>query len=283
MRALTWLLDLIGLKASAELGAWLGRAAYTFSAGERKKALASLAQAFPELTEEARARLAQDAFAHLGRAGGELVCYRELKDTLAQKAVFTPESLAVLRAAHAKGKGVVFVTGHIGSWEALGYALASQFPLWVIAKETTDPRLTRLVERFRAHGGVQTIWRGRPSAARLMLKALKAGDMLGILVDQDTDVQSVWVPFFGKLAKTPRAAGDLGLRTGAAIVFGTCQRQPDGTYRILIEDVPVPTQGDDDAKSVALAATFNALTEVAIRRAPEQWVWMHRRWKSPAP
>jgi KDO2-lipid IV(A) lauroyltransferase len=92
-------------------------------------------------------------------------------------------------------------------------------------------------------------------------------------------VQSFFVPFFGELAATPRAAGDLAIRTGAAVVVGFCQRGDSG-YRLTMEEVPLPSEQDRDAAALALTAALSQRIEAAIRRAPEQWVWMHQRWKT---
>jgi KDO2-lipid IV(A) lauroyltransferase len=188
-----------------------------------------------------------------------------------------------LEAALARGKGVVFISGHVGNWELLARRVArAGFPSQSIAKETTDPRLTALVERFRAQGGVRSIWRGQEGAARAMLRALKAGEILGLLIDQDTRVQSLFVPFFGELAATPRAAADLALRTGAAVVVGFCQREGEG-YRLWMEEVPYTAGDDREADALALTTALSQRIEAAIRRAPEQWVWMHQRWKTRPP
>ncbi len=191
------------------------------------------------------------------------------------------EDRAVLDRALAKGRGVVFVSGHVGNWELLARRVAmAGYPSQSIAKETSDPRLTALVERFRAEGQVRSIWRGQDGAVRQMLRALKAGEILGLLIDQDTKVQSLFVPFFGALAATPRAAADLVLRTGAAAVVGFCQREADGRYRLHFKELEVQATGDKEADATALTAQLTAEIEAAIRRAPEQWVWMHRRWKT---
>jgi Kdo2-lipid IVA lauroyltransferase/acyltransferase len=144
------------------------------------------------------------------------------------------------------------------------------------------------VEEFRARGGVRSIWRGHEGAVRQMLRALKAGEILGLLIDQDTRAQNLFVPFFGTPAATPRAAADLALRTGAAVVVGFCQREGEQGYRLRMEEVPVPAAGPDaasrEAAAWALTAALSARIEAAIRRAPEQWVWMHQRWKTrPGP
>jgi KDO2-lipid IV(A) lauroyltransferase len=115
-----------------------------------------------------------------------------------------------------------------------------------------------------------------------MLKTLRGNRLLGLLIDQDTSVQSVWVPFFGHLAKTPRAAADLALRTGAAPLLGFAVREGPGRYRVELHDVELPA-GDGEAATVELTARLTAGIEAVIRRHPEQWVWMHQRWKSPPP
>jgi KDO2-lipid IV(A) lauroyltransferase len=187
----------------------------------------------------------------------------------------------VLDAALARKRGVVFVSGHVGNWELLARRVSlAGYPAQTIAKETTDPRLTALVERFRASGKLKSLWRGQDGAAKAMLRALRAGEILGMLIDQDTKVQSVFVPFFGAPAATPRAAADLALRTGAAVVMGFCQRQTTGRYALSMKELAVPSSGDREADALALTAAMTADIESAVRRAPEQWVWMHRRWKT---
>jgi KDO2-lipid IV(A) lauroyltransferase len=153
------------------------------------------------------------------------------------------------------------------------------YPCQTIAKETSDGRMTALVERFRASAKLKSIWRGQSGAAKHMLRALKAGEILGLLIDQDTDVQSIFVPFFGKPAKTPRAAADLALRTHAAVVMGFCQRQGSARYRLSMEEVTLPL-GEGETAVEQLTAALTARIEAKIRETPEQWVWMHQRWKS---
>jgi Kdo2-lipid IVA lauroyltransferase/acyltransferase len=256
---------------------------YWVAGGERRKALASLGRAFPERSEAERRALARACFRHLGMAALELGCTRALDERLERLVRWPEEDRRVLEQALARGRGVVFVSGHVGSWELLARRVArAGFPSQSIAKETSEPRLTALVERFRLAGGVRSIWRGQEGAARAMLRALRAGEILGILIDQDTRVQSVWVPFFGELAATPRAAADLALRTGAAVVVGFCQREGEG-YRLHMAEVPVAPGEDREEAVLALTAELSRHIEAAIRRAPEQWVWMHQRWKTRPP
>jgi KDO2-lipid IV(A) lauroyltransferase len=275
VRAALAIVGALPLGLARWLGAGFGRFAFAVAGGERRKALKSLARAFPEMSDAQRHELARACFRHLGMAAFEVGATDAMDRQLERLVRWQDEDRRVLDTALARGKGVVFISGHVGNWELLARRVArAGYPSQSIAKETTDPRLTALVERFRARGGVRSIWRGQEGAARAMLRALKAGEILGLLIDQDTKVQSVFVPFFGELAATPRAA---------AVVVGFCQREGDG-YRLWMEEVTWKASGDREADAVALTAALSLRIEAAIRRAPEQWVWMHQRWKTrPTP
>jgi KDO2-lipid IV(A) lauroyltransferase len=292
VRGLVALVGLLPLAAAQRLGEALGGLAFRVARRERERALASLAVAFPS---EGRARheaLARACFRHLGRMALELACVARVDARLEQLVLWEPASRAVLERALARGRGVVFVSGHVGSWELMARRVAREgFPSQSIARETSDPRLTRFVEQLRLSGRVRSIWRGEPGAARAMLRALRGNELLGLLIDQDTRVQSVAVPFFGRPAATPRAAADLALKTGAAVVVGFGPREADGTYRVLLEEVPPEhlaalaagegVTGGREGAAVALTAELTRRIEDVIRRYPSQWVWMHQRWKTP--
>ncbi len=283
VRALVWLFAFAPLRLASEVGAVLGGLAYFLVGGERRKALESLGIAYPKKTAAERVALAKACFRHLGRAAGEMVCVRQLDARRAELVEWPAEDRARMDRALAKGKGVVFVTGHFGNWEVLARHVALEgYPAAVIGKETSDARTTALVERFRNDGKLRVIWRGAAGAAKDMLRTLRGNAILGLLIDQDTKVQSVWVPFFGRLAKTPRAAADLALRTGAVPMLGFATRVGPCRYRISMHDVALP-EGDGEDAVVALTAALTAGIEAQIRSAPEQWVWLHRRWRSPPP
>jgi KDO2-lipid IV(A) lauroyltransferase len=271
------------LDVAADLGRALGGLSFHLLGRQRRLALEGLSRAFPEWTEGQRREVAAACFRHLGQAAFELACARKL-DQQADRLVEWPAAdRALLDGALREGRGVLFVSGHVGNWELLARTVGrAGYPCQTIAKETTDARTTALLERFRARGKVRTIWRGAEGAARAMLRALRGGEVLGLLIDQDTRVQSLFVPFFGHPASTPRAAADLALRTGAAVLTGYCHRVGEETrYRLSLRRIQVPAaSGDREADARALTAALTADIERAIREAPAQWVWMHRRWKS---
>jgi Kdo2-lipid IVA lauroyltransferase/acyltransferase len=270
------------LGLAQRLGDAFGTLAYGLARKERAKALLSLGRAFPEKSEEERRALARACFRHLGRVAFEAAVAPRLSKAQFDALVDVPDEVrATVLRAHQKGRGVVAVTGHVGHWELLGWTFVRLgIPLHVIAKENVDGRLTSLLDGFRGQGGVRTLLRGAPGAAVGMLRALRRGDALGLLIDQDTRVQSVFVPFFGNEAATPRAPADLTLRTGAATVVVFLQRGKDGRYHFSGEELEVQRSGDTEADVLELTRRYSNAIETAVRRAPEQWVWMHQRWKT---
>ncbi len=280
------LLGLLPLAPALRLGGLIGALAYRLAGGTRRLALEHLAIAFPEKTPAERERIARDMFVHLGRTMTELASIRWYDARLESYVEITPPAL--LQQVMARGRGMVFVTGHVGSWELLARRIArAGVPNAVIAKSRGDRRLNAMAERFRSSGGVTTLWREDPDTGRAIIKTFRAGRALGLLIDQDTRVQGVFVPFFGHLAYTPRAAADFATRFGAPVVVGTIHRKgPRAEDGHLLELVEVPFSSDPpdrEAEVVRLTAACTAVLEAAIREHPAEWVWMHRRWRTRPP
>lgn len=281
-------LMLLPLGVATAIGAALGRAGWALSPRLRGDMRASLAVAFPERSAAERDAIARASLVHLGRVGGEVITMRSWAARLDEVVEATPEAIATVGRARARGKGLVLVLGHIGNWELTNRLSRLVQPNAAIAKRSWHRSLDALTERFRAENGVGTFWRDDPSTGRDLLRLFKRGGTLGILIDQDiADVQSVFVPFFGRLAATPRAAADLALRFGAAVLVVTCHRRGprvrDG-HRLEVEEVPIHADAPArEAEVVRITAACAAIQERAIRRHPEEWVWMHQRWKTRPP
>ena len=280
------LVALIPLGPGLRIGARLGALAYRLAGKTRRLALTHLAQAFPEKGEAERAEIARRMFVHLGMSAFEITSIRSYDDRLASYMENRDQEL--VRAAVARGKGIVFVTGHLGNWELMARLMAkTQCAVSAVAKRGADARLMGLIEDWRASGQVTTLWREDPGTARALLRVFKQNQALGILVDQDTKVQGVWVPFFGRPAYTPRAPGDLALRTGAPVLVGTCHRKgerPGDGFKFEVTEIPYdPKPADKEAEVIRITAACQAVMEAAIRRYPADWVWMHERWKTQPP
>lgn len=260
----------------AVLGTWLGCVAHGCAAHERRLALRQLAMAMPYASLTTRQGICRRMFEHLGQAAFELARADVwLRDP--EGLVFDTQARATLDAAMAEGRGVMAVTGHIGNWELLAQALAQAgYPLWTVAKPLYDPRLTRWAHAQRTRRGLRVIWRGDVTAARDLIGVFRRGHMLGMLIDQDTKVDTVRVPFFGAEAATPRAAATLALRFAAPVVLIWAHRQ--GQHHKVncrrVDMAALPHDAD------TVTAHLTAELEKVISSQPEQWVWLHRRWKS---
>ena len=280
--ALLRLIALIPLGPAVRIGAFLGGLAFRLFGDARRQALRHLALAFPEKTEAERTDIARRMFVHLGMSAMEVTSIRSFADRLEH---YMEISSLPLKAALAQGKGIVFVTGHLGNWELMARAVAKVgAPVSAVAKRGGDARLMGLIEGWRQDGAVTTLWREDASTARALLRVFKENRVLGILCDQDTSVQGVWVPFFGRPAWSPRAPADLALRTGAPIIVGTSHRKgerPGDGFLFEMTGIPYdPKPADKEAEVLRITAACQAVLEDAIRRFPADWVWMHERWKT---
>ncbi|HVN31676.1 MAG TPA: lysophospholipid acyltransferase family protein [Thermoanaerobaculaceae bacterium] len=259
---------------------WLtGRAAFPMARRDRGRALAHIARAFPEHGERWRRALASRCAGHLGKVLGEVAwLWSASPQAILAKTDF--EGVEHLTGDLGPQRGAIFVTGHCGNWEWLNLALgASGVPMTVAAREVYDPRLDEVARRLRSRFGGESALRGKDAGGRLV-RALRKGRVIGLLIDQDIDAPGVFVEFFGQPAWTPSGAALLALRTGCPIVTGFATRLPDGRMRASFSPpVEIVRSPDLDADVAALTATLTAHIERQVRASPEQWVWMHRRWK----
>lgn len=256
------------------LGTGLGYAAFYVAGKDRKRACEHLRLAVPELQSREVRSIARRMFVYLGRGALDAL----VMDRLVGKHPdfkLPPSDQEIFRTALDEGNGVIAIGGHVGNWELCAQAIAAAgFPLSVIASPLYDPRLTRLVDRFRSQHGMRVLWRGDSSVSKDMLRVFKRGEILAMLIDQDTKVQGTLVPFFGRPAYTPTAAAQLALRFRASIVLGFVLHQGRG-YRYRFERF----RYTDDATPQSLTAELTARIESVIREDLAQWVWLHRRWR----
>ncbi|HUR82799.1 MAG TPA: lysophospholipid acyltransferase family protein [Thermoanaerobaculia bacterium] len=270
----------IGRRFPLPLGRACGRAlgslAWHVARRERNKALKNIAIAFPEWSEEKRRQTIRAMFRHLGMSLFEIVWMRNMD-------VATRDRLTVIEGAEPllklidAGRGVVVFTAHCGNWEWMSYAIGLfGRPTTVLQRERDAPEMNRYITEHRARSGVRTVDRGSAAAGRELIQSLRRGGILAFLIDQNLRTDSVQVPFFGRPALTPIGPARLAVRTGAIVVDILIERLPDGRHRMKIGE-PVQTKRDDDP--VALTERYTRIIEEQIRRVPEQWVWMHDRWR----
>jgi len=277
---LGWLLARLPAGAGLWMGRRLGDLAWVALPRRRALARENLARAFGGERPPAEIhRLARRSFEHLGMSlvEGCVLLFRPAGALLSRVDVAGHEHL---EKAAAEGKGVLLLSAHLGNWELLAASHAlTAFELSIVVRPLDQPLLDRLVERVRRRSGAELIAKRR--AVREMLDALRRGRMVGVLLDQNSSrSEGVFAPFFGIPASTSKGLAVISLRTGAAVVPVFIRRVDRGRHRVEFgAPLPVPADGG----IVAYTAAFNRAIEAAIRRAPEQWLWMHERWRTRPP
>jgi Kdo2-lipid IVA lauroyltransferase/acyltransferase len=269
----------LSLPAARRWGSRFGGLAWSALARERRKALRNLAVAFPHLADVEREQIGRAAFRHLGTSLFEIAWMPNLTPEMLVRTTRI-EGLERLREAAASGRGVVLFAGHCGNWEWMCAAIGlSGIRMNVIAREIYDERLNDFIVASRRRFGVETIGRGSASSGKEILQTLRRGDVLGLLIDQSLKVESVAVPFFGIPASTPVGPAKLAVRSGALAIAGFIHRDGDGIQHLRFQEI-VDTAVDSDP--IALTAMMTRRIEEQIRSVPEQWVWMHERWRERA-
>jgi Kdo2-lipid IVA lauroyltransferase/acyltransferase len=274
VRGLASLFGLLSHRLALSLGRALGRLAWHLSGRDRKRALEHLSFALAELPDEERTRIARASFLSAGMNLAELLHFlkRRRKEILRHLEIEGWENVA---AAKASGRSILILTGHCGNWELIGTALhEGGVPPAAVARPLEDAGLQQLLVDLRDHLGTTTIARGTRGAPRQLLEVLRGGGALAMLIDQDTKVDGVWVPFFGRPAFTPVGAAEIALRQKANVIPSFIERRLDGNH--LVRFLPALELPLDPREATAL---MTAKIEEQIRRRPEQWVWWHKRWR----
>jgi KDO2-lipid IV(A) lauroyltransferase len=193
----------------------------------------------------------------------------------------TYDGLEHVRAAYARGRGVLIFSGHFGHWELTAMMQGHLgLPLVLLTRKLDNTRLDAALGRLRCCSGNRVVYKHR--SLRGLLRALRRGDGVAIVIDQDARDDGVFVPFFGRPASTTASLARLALRTGAAVI-PTFSVPGDGRHHIVYEPpLELPTTDDPEADTLRITAECTAIIEKWVRRHPENWLWMHRRWKTPA-
>ena len=267
-------------------GEMVGTAFYAFDAPRRRVAIDNLARAFPRRTPADRRTIARRVFRHFGRMLFELLKFSTLgADEMLARVEF--EGVDRARQAYAGGRGVFFLTAHFGCWETNGLVHALHLaPIGVMARPLDNPMLHDLLERVRQCTGNWVIY--RKGGIRRTLRALESGQGVAILIDQHIHgPDATLVDFFNRPAATTTALAALALRTGAPVIPVFAVPTSPGRYRMIYEHAVTPP-GPDAADPIReFTQRCTDVLEMYVRRYPELWLWMHRRWRDapggPAP
>jgi KDO2-lipid IV(A) lauroyltransferase len=262
-------------------GRGIGRIAYGLSDRLRRTGFRNLELAFPEMNEREHARILRGCFKNLGCLLGEFSQFPHATPE-SLRSIVECEGLDNLEAAQARGRGVILFTGHLGAWELSSFALSAfGHPMSFLVRRLDNPLIEQMIEKTRTRFGNSSI--DKRAAMRPMLRTLRAGGTLGILVDLNTQPhEGVFVDFFGLSASTTSGVASLALRTGAAVlpVFVPWDEQRQRFTLYVDPPLDVAPTGNEKEDIRQLTALFTNVVENYIRRFPEQWLWIHKRWNT---
>lgn len=285
-RAILTGLGVLPRRAAIGVGLLVGQIAARMPGGLRRTGIRNLEIAFPDLPEHERLRLLRGCFLSLGRLLGEFSQLpNATPESLRSIIEYDEVGLAHLREAERNKRGVIFLTGHLGVWELHSFGWSAlEYPLSFLVRPLDNPRVEEMVESIRTRFGNRAI--DKQSAARQALRVLRQGGTLGILSDLNTQTrEGVFVPFFGKLACTTAGIATLALKTDA-VVIPTCAVWNKERKRYFFHgDPPVELvrTGDHEKDIEVNTARFAAAVERMVRLYPDQWLWIHKRWKTRPP
>jgi Kdo2-lipid IVA lauroyltransferase/acyltransferase len=281
VRFLIFIANLLPRKVWLAFCGWLGKLAYVVSPKPRERAIYHLGLAFgKEMSTQEIVALSKRVFVMLGKNGGDILRSLKVRSLSDLDRFLVTHGLEHYEQAYAKGKGVMFLTCHLGAFDLqiTNMALRGLNPN-IVGTALKDERLNELLWQYRNAYGAVAIERGKESVR--LFKALKSGGSIAILIDQDTKVKSRFVNFFGMKAATPIGATVLALRTGAAVVPTYIYLAEDGKQHMhILPEIPLVITGDEETDLIVNTQNFTSITEEIVRKHPEQWVWMHERWKT---
>jgi len=278
------LLGMLPPSAAMALGQMLGTLAYSVAGNLRKTGLRNLELAFPEKTLDERRSLLKGCFLNLGRVLG-LFSQLSTRSADSLRALIAPEGITHLEQAKAEGKGLILFTAHLGAWELTSFGLSLiGHPFSFLVRRIDNPAVEELVDEIRMRFGNQTM--DKLAAARSMVRLLKSGQVLGLLLDLNVlDDEGIFVDFFGVPASTNFITAKLALRTGSTIlpVFAPWDKQRKKFLLQVQPRVSTELTGDEETDVRRLTEKLSLIIENEIRNYPDQWLWIHKRWKTRPP
>ena len=273
--ALSFVVRRLSLTSSQRIGRTLGTIANVVARRELRQSMANMAIAFPDWSAVQRRAVTRSMFRHHGTTLFEILWLTK-RDEVARAAATRFEGVEPVLELIRNGKSIVAFTGHCGNWEWLAYSCAKLgIPVSVMQRERSEPGLNEFITNIRKGAGLETIDRGSTAAGREMIRAMRRPGAIAFLIDQSIRAESAKVPFFGRPALTPIGPATPAIRTGAHAVAIFIERR--GGVHTIRCSAPIETKRDDDP--IKLTADMTLEIERHIREVPEQWVWMHDRWR----
>lgn len=284
VRLFVFCLGIIPRTWARTVGGGIGWLAFQCLGRLRKVGLRNLELAFPEKTEPERERILRSVYRNLGHLLAEFCQMVHYTPEQASRFI-RYEGLENYLEARERGKGVLVLTGHLGAWELSSFYHALMgYPMGMVIRRLDNPLVDEFVNRIRCLHGNRVVH--KDDFARGLIGSMRSGETVGILMDTNmTPPQGVFVPFFGVLACTASGMARIALKTGAAVLPGfLLWEEREQKYVLRFGEVlDLIHTADSEVDAIANTALFTSIIEQYVRKYPEQWLWMHRRWKTRPP
>ena len=283
MRSAVGLLGALPRPWARAVGRGLARIAFALLGRLRSVGLQNLELAFPEMSAGERQLILRREYRQLGHLLAEF-CTMPRYNREEARSFIRYDGLEHYLAANEGGRGVLVLTGHLGAWELSSFFHSLMgHPMGMVIRRLDNPLVDRFVNHIRCLHGNRVLH--KDDFARGLLASMRSGETVGILMDTNmTPPQGVFVPFFGRLACTAAGLARVARKTGAAVLPGFLFEEAGGRYRLHFgKPLRLIATDDPEGDAIANTALFTQVLEGYIRQHPDQWLWMHRRWKTRPP
>jgi KDO2-lipid IV(A) lauroyltransferase len=288
LRALLWFVRILPKRMAIAICMATARLAFWVLGDQLRAGMRNLEIAFPEMEDDERKRVLRSSIENIGRTVAEFANFDPADADESRRTIrfdFDSDEFQAYKKAKDEGRGVLMPTAHIGNWEVLLSGFALQYePIYFMARELDNPLIDKMFAERRAKFGNRQFYKS--DSAKAALKALRAGDSVGVLPDVNVHPkEGVFVPFFGVPACTTTGVARLAMHANALIVPMFAVWDESESLYVVYNGQPIEpsSTGDRERDVVATTAEYTAEIEKIIRRFPEQWLWIHRRWKTQPP
>jgi len=288
LRLLLGFVRILPRRAAVSVCMTIARLAFWVLGDQMRSGIRNLEIAFPEMESDERKRILRSSIESIGRTVAEFAKFDPATGDGSGETIrfdFEAEEFQAYKKAKAEGRGVIMPTAHIGNWEIILSGFALQYePIYFMARELDNPLIDKMFAERRAKFGSRQFYKS--DSAKAVLRALKSGKSVGVLPDTNTDLrEGVFVPFFGVEASTTAGVARLAIHANA-LIFSMFAVWDEREKRYVVyngQPIEPFNTGDRERDVVATTAAYTAEIEKIIRRFPEQWLWIHRRWKTRPP
>lgn len=270
---------LFGLNTSRKLSGLLAVIFYYFIPIRKKTVLENLTNAFPEYDQKKIRSIAYNTYKSFLTAFIEILYLPKISRQELETAVNCPNKNLIVEKFE-EGKGVILLSAHFGNWEYLAASVAAQLnlPFSVVVKPQRNPYVSDWMNSVRTRWNNEIVSLGL--SIRKTYQTLKDKKVVAMVADQRGPQESIKVEFFGRKVSVHVGPSVLALKTGAPIIYGVSVRQKDFTYSTILQEISKENlPEDDEEKIIELSQRHTSYLESFIRKYPEQWLWMHKRWK----